>query len=225
MKPMKSIRSSSLLHSVEDLSTDSTCVYKARTGFDSNRGSRRRSKNATATSTDEILARIPLTNGIAGDSSGVEQRGAINTIKMSANRGLSKSMIIPTPVSDFSHFDECSEKERSKTCCDKIKRYLNIFYLNLIWSDRRDNVFLSISQSSQFRYLDITLLKDPKFIAMCLSVTMMSTGCPYMLYFLPAYALSAGNTMCTKRNRNYKDTIANIRIYMSVPTTATQLPL
>lgn len=44
-----------------------------------------------------------------------------------------------------------------------------------------------------FRYLDLTLLKDSKFIAMCLSVTLMSTGCPYMLYFLPAYALSAGN--------------------------------
>lgn len=42
MKPIKSMRSSSILHSVEDLSTDSTCVYKSRTGFDSNRGSRRR---------------------------------------------------------------------------------------------------------------------------------------------------------------------------------------
>lgn len=47
-----------------------------------------------------------------------------------------------------------------------------------------------------FRYLDFTLLKDKKFIAMSLSVTLMSTGCPYMLYFLPAFALSAGNLSC-----------------------------
>lgn len=40
----------------------------------------------------------------------------------------------------------------------------------------------------------MSLLKDPLFIAMCLSVTLMSVGCPYMLFFLPAYALSAGFT-------------------------------
>lgn len=39
----------------------------------------------------------------------------------------------------------------------------------------------------------MSLLKEPIFIGMCLSVTLMSTGCPYMLYFLPAYAISAGN--------------------------------
>lgn len=43
-----------------------------------------------------------------------------------------------------------------------------------------------------FRYIDVTLLKDPLFVGMCLSVTLMSVGCPYMLYFLPAYAISAG---------------------------------
>lgn len=43
-----------------------------------------------------------------------------------------------------------------------------------------------------FRYIDLSLLKEPVFIAMCLSVTLMSVGCPYMLYFLPAHALSAG---------------------------------
>ncbi|XP_037032883.1 uncharacterized protein LOC119071889 [Bradysia coprophila] len=150
-KPIKSIRSSSLLHSVEDLSTDSTCVYKARSGFDSNRGSRRRNKNTC--STDEILAKIPPANAFH------------SAIQSSACRGLSKSMIIPTPVSDFSGYDECVKKNNRKTFCDWIKQYL-----------------------------DISLLKDTKFIAMCLSVTLMSTGCPYMLYFLPAYALSADFT-------------------------------
>lgn len=42
------------------------------------------------------------------------------------------------------------------------------------------------------RYIDVSLLKDATFIGMCLSVVLMSVGCPYMLYFLPAYALSAG---------------------------------
>lgn len=102
---MKSIRSSSLLHSVEDLSTDSTCVYKARSGFDSNRGSRRRNRNTF--STDEMLI-----NG-SGNQSAMQN---------SANRGLSKSMIIPTPVSDLSDFDGSGDKKRNKTCCDKIKR-------------------------------------------------------------------------------------------------------
>lgn len=42
------------------------------------------------------------------------------------------------------------------------------------------------------RYIDVSLLKEPVFVGMCLSVTLMSVGCPYMLYFLPAYALQAG---------------------------------
>lgn len=111
MKPMKSIRSSSLLHSVEDLSTDSTCVYKAKSGFDSNRGSRRRNK--TTASSDEISAKIPLANGTT------------SSIQTSATRGLSKSMIIPSPVSDFSDFDEITKKK--KTCCEKLKRYAHFF--------------------------------------------------------------------------------------------------
>ena len=44
------------------------------------------------------------------------------------------------------------------------------------------------------QYLDISLLKNIKFIFMCCSVTLMSTGCPYLLYFLPAYAISSGFT-------------------------------
>lgn len=107
-KSIKSVRSSSLLHSVEDLSTDSTCVYKARSGFDSNRGSRRRNKNTC--STDEILAKIPPANAFH------------SAIQSSACRGLSKSMIIPTPVSDFSEFNECTKANKPKTCCEWIKQ-------------------------------------------------------------------------------------------------------
>lgn len=42
MKQMAAVRNSTILHSVEDLSTDSTWVYKTRSGFDSNRGSKKR---------------------------------------------------------------------------------------------------------------------------------------------------------------------------------------
>lgn len=114
MKPAihKSIRSSGLLHSVEDLSTDSTCVYKARSGFDSNRGSRRRNRNTF--STDEILAKIPpLTNNCVANESNMQT---------SSNRGLSKSMIIPTPVSDFTEFDDTEKTDKRKSCCEKLKR-------------------------------------------------------------------------------------------------------
>lgn len=113
-KPIKSIRSSSLLHSVEDLSTDSTCVYKARSGFDSNRGSRRRNKNTC--STDEILAKIPPANAFH------------SAIQSSACRGLSKSMIIPTPVSDFSETNNGSKKDNRKTFCEWIKQYVEFFF-------------------------------------------------------------------------------------------------
>lgn len=51
-----------------------------------------------------------------------------------------------------------------------------------------ENAFFAIL----LRYIDVSLLKDAMFIGMCLSVVLMSVGCPYMLYFLPAYALSAG---------------------------------
>ena len=44
------------------------------------------------------------------------------------------------------------------------------------------------------QYLDLTLLKNPQFIMMCLSVMLMSTGSPYMLYYLPAYVHASGYT-------------------------------
>lgn len=160
MKQFGSVRSSSILHSVEDLSTDSTFVYKNRSGFDSNRGSRKRNKNAL--STDEILAKIPAP---ASNTNGAALMN-LDEGPTPQNRGLSKSMIIPTPVSDFTEFDEPHEMVASKrTCCDRIKMYL-----------------------------DISLLKDPVFILLCSSVVLMSTGCPYMLFYLPAYVTSAGYT-------------------------------
>lgn len=116
-KPISAIRptrSSSLLHSVEDLSTDSTCVYKSRSGFDSNRGSGRRiitQKFGNRSSNDEIPDKQTLNNLFDG-----------STIQASNNRGLSKSMILPTPVSDLSDFNEDHDLKQPKTFCDKIKR-------------------------------------------------------------------------------------------------------
>lgn len=153
---MKSVRSSGILHSVEDLTTDSSWVYRRS---ESTRGSRRR-RNVFAN--DEIISKIqahlekPLSPPIA------------------TTKGLSKSMEIPTPVSKFevnkdrkgSADDTIAEdydEDPPKTCCERIQRYL-----------------------------DITLLKDPTFILMCLSVTLMSVGCPYMLYYLPAHVISIG---------------------------------
>lgn len=116
-KPISAIRptrSSSILHSVEDLSTDSTCVYKSRSGYDSNRGSRRRittQKFGNRLSNDEIPDKQTL-NDLFSSS----------TIQASNNRGLSKSMILPTPVSDLSEFDDDHDLKQPKTLCDKIKR-------------------------------------------------------------------------------------------------------
>lgn len=117
MKPIKSLRSSSILHSVEDLSTDSTCVYKAR------------------------------------------QRD-----------GLTRSMFL------ISHVPEPTK---------------------IVYKEDNDIPIIqkkpTLSQRIG-RYIDLSLLKNIDFIMMCLSVTLMSTGSPYMLYYLPAYVLSTGYT-------------------------------
>ncbi|XP_055855454.1 uncharacterized protein LOC129918767 [Episyrphus balteatus] len=157
MKPMKSVRSSGILHSVEDLSTDSTWVYRKHSGSDSNRGSRRR-RNVFAN--DEIISKIQA-----------HLEKPISPPPTSANRGLSKSMEIPTPVSNLAELknqkieveDDYEDDDPPRTCCDRIQTYL-----------------------------DISLLRDPTFILMCLSVTLMSVGCPYMLYYLPAHVISIG---------------------------------
>lgn len=111
LKPLPKIRSSSILHSVEDLSTDSTCVYKARSSLRSLRSS------ATA-----VCPQLPV-----------------------------------------EHLAD--EETAKKSLAQKVAQYL-----------------------------DLTLLKNPQFIMMCLSVMLMSTGSPYMLYYLPAYVHASGYT-------------------------------
>ncbi|XP_017020039.1 monocarboxylate transporter 9 [Drosophila kikkawai] len=183
IKPMKKVRSSGLLHSVEDLSTDSTWVYRKHSGTDSNRGSRRR-RNVFAN--DEVISKI---------QAHLEKPLSPPSV---VSRGLSKSMEIPTPVSNLSELkqeqaehsvlndsqlvvesidgdcrrgtaadedddDDDDEEQGPRTCCERIEMYL-----------------------------DISLLQEPRFILMCLSVTLMSVGCPYMLYYLPAHVISIG---------------------------------
>ncbi|CAK9812327.1 Monocarboxylate transporter 9 [Anthophora quadrimaculata] len=106
MKPISKIRSSSILHSVEDLSTDSTCVYKARSSLRS-----------------------------------------------------SVTAVCPVPP------NEPQVPEAKMTLMQRIAQYI-----------------------------DLSLLKNPQFIMMCFSVSLMSTGSPYMLYYLPAYVHAAGYT-------------------------------
>ncbi|XP_065085214.1 uncharacterized protein Sln [Ochlerotatus camptorhynchus] len=195
LKPIASIKSCSILHSVEDLSTDSTFVYKNRaSGYDSNRNSKRfKHRN------EEMYNRIhqhqrqdillppkteqqqqpPQPQGLTARDSSADLKektkpegsnnnnnnNSNNNCSLSQNRGLSKSMIIPTPARDLNNVFDDEYEEYSEGLLDKISQYL-----------------------------DISLLKDITFILMCLSVTLMSVGCPYMLYYLPAYVISQGYT-------------------------------
>lgn len=117
MKPISKIRSSSILHSVEDLSTDSTCVYKARSSLRS------------------------LKSGPA------EQQ----------------QQPPPSPPNRMPSLTLTASTESKITFMQRLTRYL-----------------------------DLSLLKNPQFIMMCFSVSLMSTGSPYMLYYLPAYVHAAG---------------------------------
>ncbi|XP_058804097.1 monocarboxylate transporter 12 isoform X2 [Phymastichus coffea] len=132
MKPISKIRSSSILHSVEDLSTDSTCFYKSR--------SSQRSLRASA------LAVCPNARDSIGDVPRVDSEAAMQ---------------------QRHHSSLTAEQSASKE---------------------------SLSQRIINRYIDLTLLQEPHFILMCLSVTLMSTGSPYMLYYLPAYVHASGYT-------------------------------
>lgn len=117
MKPISKIRSSSILHSVEDLSTDSTCVYKARSSL-------RSLKSSVTTAPPEQQPQPP-----------------------------------PSPPNRMPSLTASTESK---------------FMQRLT------------------RYIDLSLLKNPQFIMMCISVSLMSTGSPYMLYYLPAYVHAAG---------------------------------
>lgn len=122
MKPISKIRSSSILHSVEDLSTDSTCVYKARSSLRSLKSS------ATAAPPEQQQQQPP-----------------------------------PSPPNRIPSLTASTESK-------------------ITFMQR-----LAI-------YIDLSLLKNPQFIMMCISVSLMSTGSPYMLYYLPAYVHAAGYT-------------------------------
>lgn len=167
LRPMPSIKSSGILHSVEDLSTDSTCYFRSRPSItSSHRGSSRRRKLPAPTieipqpihmSNDEIIIKIPT----------FETKEIIKEESLPmGNKGLSKSMTITTPAVDHHNFIELENKKSQRSCCGKIKKYI-----------------------------DITLLQNFNFILMCLSVTLMSTGVPYMLYYLPAYVISIGRSL------------------------------
>jgi hypothetical protein len=99
LKPIASLRSSSILHSVEDLSTDSTFVYRHRAGHESTRNSKRYKQK-----TEEAEAK------------------PMEPERLSApiNKGLSKSMILPTPMYDLS--DLIEEEYRKKSLIGKIKQ-------------------------------------------------------------------------------------------------------
>ncbi|XP_050091260.1 uncharacterized protein LOC126574893 [Anopheles aquasalis] len=238
LKPISSIRSCSILHSVEDLSTDSTCVYKNRvSGYDSKRNSMRyrqqqqhqqqqqqqqqqhqqqqlhhttrsdgpgtgRQPETVGSQTtldgggacgeapllgplllatngldkgaaslkevtkEDELSKMPTVTSAASLCPASVPVAAVKTLAQNNNRGLSKSMIIPTPVGDLSEiFDDDHLTTYNATLLEKISQYL-----------------------------DITLLQEITFILMCLSVALMSVGCPYMLYYLPAFVISAGYT-------------------------------
>ncbi|XP_003426380.1 monocarboxylate transporter 12 [Nasonia vitripennis] len=127
-KPISKIRSSSILHSVEDLSTDSTCFYKSRSS------TLQRSLRSSA------LAVCPAASTSGSGSGSGNNAAAIPNQQQ--------------PVISLA-----AEQSASK---ESLPQRLT-------------------------RYIDLSLLRDTRFIMMCLSVTLMSTGSPYMLYYLPAY--------------------------------------
>uniref|UniRef100_A0A1I8MLB9 Major facilitator superfamily (MFS) profile domain-containing protein n=1 Tax=Musca domestica TaxID=7370 RepID=A0A1I8MLB9_MUSDO len=168
IKPMKKVRSSGIMHSVEDLSTTSTWVYRKNSGTESNRASRRRRPNVFAN--DEIISKI---------QAHLEKPLSPPTV---VTRGLSKSMEIPTPISSMSEQKSSENPQQNGS----------IIGINSLEEEEvDDDVPLTCYERIEI-YLDISLLKDPTFILMCLSVTLMSVGCPYMLYYLPAHVISIG---------------------------------
>lgn len=111
----------------------------------------------------------------------VDNENEVGQTPAPISRGLSKSMmIIPTSQLISEENDNCSCR---KTTQDEEEE------------DDVDEVESSKGCMNWINnYLDLSLLSDPMFILMCLSVVFMSTGSPYMLYYLPASVLSAGYT-------------------------------
>ncbi|KAJ2941898.1 hypothetical protein O0L34_g10714 [Tuta absoluta] len=124
---LRPTRSSSILHSVEDLSTDSTCVYKAS-----------RKKISRSMYIKPPLAPLRIQNNLS-------------------------EPIIKQPGLELNIQREQVKQKRG--CVEKISRYL-----------------------------DVSLLKSWRFGLMCASVTLMSCGSPYALYYLPAYTVAVGHS-------------------------------
>lgn len=141
MKTIPKIRSSSLLHSVEDLTTDSTCVYKNRSSLRSLRSS------ATAVYPPTFL--------------GINYNYCNSYYCLCVNVNNSYTYI----------FDYAGQTTGSDEQVN----------------DKKKSIMQKIA-----RYLDLSLLKEPQFMMMCLSVSLMSTGSPYMLYYLPAFVTTEG---------------------------------
>lgn len=107
-------RASSMIHSMEDLSTDSTCIYK----------------DARSLHGSSVLSlRHPP----------------------SVNNGTLQRSTAPSVTAS------------SSACCANVNQYL-----------------------------DLSLVRNPLFVAMTTTVMLMAVGCPQMLFFLPAYANSVG---------------------------------
>lgn len=173
MKPIKATRSSTLLHSVEDLSTDSSCLFRARSGFDSNRSSSRRraaanatdgntnvptTKNGSGLCCDELADKVPLNINHS-------TRNYYSAKQASAYRGLSRSMILPTPASDLSDFGDTIKVEKQKSCCDKIKRFATNYreFEHGINLDERFLFFLLCTTTNTHYYIHLYCLYIPYY--------------------------------------------------------------
>lgn len=111
------MRSSGILHSVEDLSIDSSFYFRNRSSFSSNRGSSRRHRASTQprASNDEIVIKIPI----------IETTD--NSLTVNSNRGLSKSMVITNPnATNVAGFIKQENKASQRSIIGKIKKYIDL---------------------------------------------------------------------------------------------------
>lgn len=111
------MRSSGILHSVEDLSIDSSFYFRNRSSFSSNRGSSRRRKDPVPVeaNNDEIIIKIPI----------IETTD--NSLTVNSVRGLSKSMVITNPnTNTVAGFIKQENKASQRSICGKIQKYIDL---------------------------------------------------------------------------------------------------
>lgn len=111
------MRSSGILHSVEDLSIDSSFYLRNRSSFSSNRGSSRRRKEPTPVEAknEEVIIKIPI----------IESTD--NSLTVNSIRGLSKSMVITNPnATTVAGFIKQENKASQRSICGKIKKYIDL---------------------------------------------------------------------------------------------------